>query len=156
MVAAQTLRDHLLAQLHGGQAYDTFDDIVDEFSPEQRGIVPDGAEHSAWQILEHMRLSLRDILDYCRNEDGKYTEKNWPADYWPKEAEPPTSNSWDDSKKAYLSDLSEFEELVRTGDLTAPFAWSEQGHTLLRETLLVSDHAAYHLGQLVLLRELLA
>ncbi len=155
MVAAQALRDHLIAQLHGGQAYDTFDDIVDEFSSEQRGVVPDKAEHSAWQILEHLRISLRDILDYCRNEEGKYAEKNWPEDYWPKEAEPPTPASWEDAMKAYHSDLSDFEDLVRTQDLVAPFAWSEQGHTLLREALLVSDHAAYHLGQLVLLKRLL-
>jgi len=153
MPQIQSLREHLVAQLRGGQAYDTFDDIVGEFPPDLRGAVPDKAEHSAWQILEHMRLSLRDILEFSKNEDGSYAEKNWPDDYWPKDPNPPDSTSWPHSVKAYQQDLEEMQELVQAGDLFAKFPWG-QGQTLLRETMLAADHAAYHLGQLVILRRL--
>lgn len=149
----ESLRNHLVALLRGGQAFDTFDEIVGSFPASTQGVVPQGAERSAWQILEHMRLSQRDILDYSRNDDGSYVEKEWPDEYWPQEPEPPSSRAWDEAVAAYKSDLGEIEELARTGDLFSEFPWGK-GHTLLREILLSAEHSAYHLGQLVLLREL--
>jgi hypothetical protein len=149
------LRDQICALLHGGQAYETFDDIIAEFPADKRGIVPPMAEHSAWQVLEHMRLAQRDILDYIQNEDGSYKEKKWPDDYWEKDPNPPSATSWEDSVKAFHEDRDKLEELVRTGDLFAKFAWAED-HTLLREAVLAADHNSYHLGQLVMLRRLLA
>jgi len=146
------IRQHVVALLKGGQAFDTFDHVLQEFKPEDRGIVPTGAEQSAWQIVEHMRLALRDILDYSQNENGTYREKAWPIDYWPS-SRLPNPKAWDETVKAYRHDLAELEALVsdESRDLFRPFPWAE-GHTLLREALLAADHAAYHLGQLIELK----
>lgn len=146
------VRQHLLAALKGGLAYDTFDSILNEFTSEDRGRIPQGAEHSPWQILEHMRIALRDIIDFCRNEAGGYQELKWPDEYWPTSTLPST-DAWTKTLEAYKSDLAEFVTLVAdpANDLFAPFLWGE-GQTLMREALLVTDHAAYHLGQLVELK----
>jgi hypothetical protein len=150
------LRDHVAALLRGGQAYEPFEAIVDEFPPPLRGIVPLGAEHSAWQILEHMRFTLRDILDFTRNDDGSYVQPEWPEDYWPREAAPQDEGDWIKARGAYLADRDTLESLVRDpkSELFTPFPWGD-GQTLLREALLAADHAGYHLGQMVLLRRLL-
>ena len=143
------LREHVVALLRGGQAYETFEQIVPEFTPEQRGLVPPGAENSAWQILEHMRVCLRDILDFSQNED--YIEPPM-EDYWPS-SPLPSPEAWDKSVRAYLADIAEMERLVldESRDLYEPFPWGD-GQTLLREALVAADHAAYHLGQLVELK----
>ena len=152
----QALRDHVAANLRGGQAYETFDEIVGEFRPDQRGIVPPGAGHSAWQILEHMRISQRDILDFSRNEKGEYKEKKWPEEYWPKEAAPPDPSAWDRSVQEFHADQKALEDMVNdpNRDLFAPFPWGD-GQTLLREALMTADHNGYHLGQLVMVKRLL-
>lgn len=147
------IREHLVRQLQGGLAYDTFESIVGEFSPNERGRIPEGAEHSPWQILEHMRISLRDILDFTQNEDGSYRERDWPAEYWPTEA----LGDWEGTINSYQADLKEMESLVSdlNRDLAAVFPWGE-GQSLLREALLAADHAAYHLGELVELKRWIA
>jgi uncharacterized damage-inducible protein DinB len=147
-----SIRNHIVALLRGGQAYDTFEEIAGVFAPAQRSIVPDSAEHSAWQILEHIRIAQRDILDFIRNEDGSYVIKRWPEDYWPIEPAPPDENAWDASVAAILTDRSTLEQLVLDPgrDLVTVFPWGD-GQTLLREALLVADHSSYHLGQLVIL-----
>jgi hypothetical protein len=146
------LRTHLLSLLKGGQAFDTFEDLTAEFKVDERGVMPEGAEHSAWQILEHMRITQRDILDFSQNEDGKYEEKAWPKEYWPPSLLP-SAEAWDESVRVYQSDREELERLVRDEriDLFKPFPW-DQEKTLLREILLAADHAAYHLGELVQLK----
>jgi hypothetical protein len=148
----ESVRQHLIQQLRGGQAFDSFDEIVGEFSPEMRGTVPNGAERSPWQILEHMRIALRDILDYSQNSDGSYREKKWPEEYWPKNPAP-SADGWRKSIDTFKADLAELEQLVKDGELTAAFSWSPD-HTLLREILVASDHNAYHLGELVMLRRM--
>ena len=152
----QSLRDHVVSLLRGGQAYEPFDAIVGEFTGADRGRVPAGAEHSAWQVLEHLRIAQRDILDFSQNEEGRYQELKWPDDYWPTNPEPPTAESWEQSVRAFLEDRGALEALAREEqrDLFRPFPWGS-GQTLLREILLAADHQAYHLGQLVLLRRLL-
>lgn len=156
MSESDQLRQHLAAAIRGGQAYDTFEGIVSEFKPGEYGIVPPGAERSAWQVLEHMRIALRDILDFSRNEDGSYKELDWPGEYWPDSAEP-EPGGWERTIAAYHADLREFMVLVmdEKRDLFEPFVWGD-GQTLLREALLVADHAAYHLGQLVELHRWIA
>jgi hypothetical protein len=143
------IRSHVIALLRGGQAFDTFDNMVASFAPDERGKVPAGAEHSAWQILEHLRIALRDILDFTQNEQGTYHELAWPDDYWPSEAE----GDWEKSLRSYRADVAEMEGLIsdESRSLTEPFPWGD-GQTLLREALLAADHAAYHLGQLVELK----
>ena len=156
MTSLPSLRDHVLALLRGGQAYETFEAIVGGFPPSLRGVVAPHAEHSAWQILEHMRIAQRDILDFSRNENGMYVELKWPEDYWPATAAPPADNGWDAAIEAFLADRAALEALVLDPrkDLFAPFPWGD-GQTLLREALLAADHASYHLGQIVIVRRLL-
>ncbi len=156
MEQLQALRDHVVRLLRGGHAFDTFEVITSDVPPEKRGDIPVGAEHSAWQILEHIRISQRDILDFSRNEDGSYVEKRWPDEYWPAVAGPPNDEAWDQSIEEYLADREAIEALVADDGrvLFTPFPWGD-GQTLLREALLVADHAAYHLGQLVILTRLL-
>ncbi|MFI5385657.1 MAG: DinB family protein [Fimbriimonadales bacterium] len=147
-----SLRQHVVALLRGGQAYDSFDSVVDEFRHEERWVVPPGAERSAWQIVEHMQRALRDILDFCQNESGTYIERDWPADYWPTSSSP-IKGAWEDTINAYKVDLAEMEALVQddSRDLFKQFPWGE-GQTLLREALLAADHASHHLGQLIELK----
>jgi hypothetical protein len=148
------LRQHLLALLRGGGAHVSFDDAVSDFPAELQGKIPRGTPHTAWQLLEHMRIAQQDILDFSVNPE--YQEMAWPGDYWPKSAAPPDSHAWDKSVKTFKTDLKKMEALVENpkSDLLAPIPWGT-GQTLLREALLVADHNAYHLGQLVLVRRLL-
>ena len=119
------------------------------------GQVPDGLPYSLWQLLEHMRRSQRDILDYCR-EPG-YTAGAWPEDYWPADPAPDTQMAWADSVIAFRRDLSAMVALVENTDidLLAEIPHASNGHTFLREALLVADHNAYHVGQMIAVRRLL-
>ncbi len=148
------LRKQLLALLKGGQAHATYDDAVKDLPAKLRGEVPAGLPYSAWQLVEHIRITLKDILEFSDNADGKYKELKWPDEYWPKEKEPPTEKAWTHSIAEYEKDLAAFEALVKKGDLTTPFAWGD-GQNLLREAMLVADHTAYHVGELIVLRRLL-
>lgn len=151
------LRTQLLALLAGGQAHADFETVIDGIPEEARGVRPDRVPYSAWQLLEHLRLAQRDILDFCTNGDGAgYKPMAWPAEYWPKEAGPETAGAWRTSVAAVGEDRKRFESLLTEADadLVTPFSWGE-GQNLLREALLLADHTAYHLGELVLLRRLL-
>lgn len=142
--------DWLLA---GGGAHAGFDAAVKGFPPKLRGARASGLPHTAWQLLEHMRLAQSDILDFSRNQ--KYKSLNWPDDYWP-QREQPRAGEWEKSVRQFRADLAAMRKLVsdpRT-DLNAPIPWGG-GQTILREALLVADHNAYHLGQLVLVRRAL-
>ena len=148
------LRKQLVALLTGSEAHANFDDAVKDLPVELRGKTPKGAEHSPWQLLEHLRIAQEDILDFSRNPE--YKEKEWPDDYWPKSPEPPTGKDWDHSIKAFHKDLKAMCDLVedKSTNLFAKIPHGT-GQTLLREALLVADHNAYHVGQLVLVRRLL-
>lgn len=151
------LRRQLKSLLEGGQAHATFDVAVKDMPAKLRGVVPDGVPYSAWQLLEHIRIGLRDILDFSRNHDGSYRELKWPDDYWPKNVAPPSDDAWQKSIDQIRSDRKEFEKLVDSSDdknLVTPFPWGK-GQNLLREAFLIVDHEAYHVGELVLLRRLL-
>jgi hypothetical protein len=150
------LRKQLLALLDGGQAHVTFDDVVKDLPAKLRGVVPESLPYSAWQLIEHLRITQRDILNFSAPPTGGYHAINWPDDYWPKSVEPPTEHAWDQSIAAIRSDLKHFEDLIRKpeSDLFKPFRWGD-GQNLLREALLTADHTAYHLGELVVLRRLL-
>jgi DinB superfamily len=152
----QALRKQLQALLDGGQAHATFDEAVKDFPARLRGVVPEGLPYSGWQILEHIRLAQRDILEFSRNADGRYKEKKWPEEYWPKAAEPPSAEAWEHSIAQIREDRKAFEKLLKSADdveLVAPFAWGD-GQNLLRQALLLADHDAYHLGELVVVRRL--
>jgi hypothetical protein len=147
------LRQHLLDLLHGGNAHTTFDDAVNGFPAELAGIRPDGAPHSAWELLEHIRIALEDILRF--SQSAGHVSPPWPKGYWPNSPEP-KPGQWQEAVDAVRRDLAEFESLLKdpAQDLFRKFPWGE-GQTLLREALLIADHNAYHIGQLVLIRRLL-
>jgi hypothetical protein len=146
----------LLALLEGGQAHLTFDDAIKDFPAALRGTVPQNLPYSAWQLLEHLRITQRDILNFSAPPTGGYHAIEWPDDYWPKSVEPPTQKAWDQSIGAIRTDLKHFEDLIKKpeSDLFKPFRWGD-GQNLLREALLIADHTAYHLGELIVLRRLL-
>ncbi len=148
------LRQHVVELLKGGHAHATFDQTIKNLPAELRGKKPRGAEHSAWQLLEHLRIAQWDILEFSR--DAKHKSPEWPSGYWPTKAAPPDEKAWDKSVRAFRRDLNSFCALVadESTDLFAPIPHGT-GQTILREALLAADHNAYHLGQLLLLRRFL-
>ena len=150
----QSLREHLLYVLQGGGAHDRFDDVIKDFPENLRGKKVAEVPHTAWMVLEHMRIAQWDILEFSRN--GKHVSPEFPAGYWPTSDAPPRAAAWVKSIEQFRKDLREMEGLVKNPktDLHAPLRWGD-GQTVLREALLVADHNAYHLGQLVTLRRLL-
>lgn len=148
------LRAQLAATLDWESAHATFDAAVDGVAPEMRGRQPDGLPYSPWQLLEHLRITQRDILEFCRNPD--YQEMRWPDDYWPPSVEPGSADAWDASVAAYRADRDALKALALDEgvDLFARIPHGT-GQTYLRELLLVTDHTAYHVGQLVAVRRLL-
>jgi hypothetical protein len=150
----QSLRKELDRLLAGKGAHADFDAAVNDFPPKMRGVVPQGAAHSAWQVLEHLRIAQWDMLEFSR--DAKHVSPEWPAGYWPKNAGPADADAWDKSVKAFHRDIAAMRKLVADpqSDLFTPFAHGD-GQTLLREALQMADHNAYHVGELILLRRLL-
>jgi hypothetical protein len=150
----QVLRKHLLELLAGGGAHAKFEDAIKDLPVKLRGARPDKYPHSPWMLLEHLRLAQWDILEFSRNE--KHESPKWPEGYWPKAPEPPNADAWEKSVKEFRRDLKAMEDLVADPktDLFAKIAWGD-GQTVLREALLVADHNAYHVAQLVDVRRLL-
>jgi len=148
------LREQLARALSWGDAHVDFEKVVEGVPPKLRGKVPDKSPHSLWQLLDHLRLALEDILDFSRNPG--YREKAWPEDYWPASPEPPREAAWDESVAGYRRDLADFQRLARDSsiDLFGKIPHGS-GQTYLREILLVIDHNAYHVGQMVLVRRAL-
>jgi DinB superfamily len=149
----KSLRKHLIKMLEGGDAHATFDDAVADLRPALQGKIPKGGEHSPWQLLEHLRIAQWDILEFAINP--KHKSPKWPEGYWPKAA-PPDEKAWNQSVKAFHSDMKRFTKLLAddSTDLFAKIPHGD-GQTILRQALLAADHNAYHLGQLVLVRRLL-
>ena len=131
-----------------------FDDVIKDFPPDARGVKPPRLPYTAWQIVEHLRIAQWDILEFSRDAD--HISPDFPSGYWPDTASPSDEEAWDRSVAAFRQDLREMEDLVRDPavDLFAPIPHGN-GQTVLREAMLVADHNAYHLGQLVLIRRLL-
>ena len=150
----QELRTQLKALLDGGQAHAKLDDAVTGVPFQAQGTVPEGLPYSPWQLLEHIRIAQRDILDFSDNADGSYKPMKWPDDYWPKDPVPPGESAWEASVAALRSDRAAFELLLQERDLVTPFPWGD-GQNLLREALLIADHESYHTGELIVTRRLL-
>jgi DinB superfamily len=150
----KALRKYLAEVLTWGEAHVDWKAALADFPAKQRGEKPPGAPHSAWELLEHVRLAQWDILEFSR--DPKHVSPDFPAGYWPKTPAPPSPAAWDKSMKAFEKDSHEMAKLALDPkiDLTAPIPHGS-GQTLLREILLLADHNSYHLGQFVLLRRLL-
>lgn len=150
----QTVREHVLYLLQGGGAHLGFDQAIADLPEDLRGARVEGVPHTPWRLLEHMRICQRDILEFSRNP--KHESPEFPDGYWPEGDAPPSSDSWDQSAQAFRADLQAMIELVAdpSTDLYARIPHGG-GQTILREALLVADHNAYHLGQMVLLRRCL-
>jgi len=154
MDSNHALRQELDRVLSGKGAHAGFDDAVADFPAKLRGVRPEGSPHSAWELLEHIRIAQWDMLEFSR--DSKHQSPKWPEGYWPKEPTPPSADAWDESVKACKRDLKEMRKLVTgaASDLYTPIAHGD-GQTLLREAIQMADHNAYHVGELVLLRRIL-
>jgi hypothetical protein len=148
------LREHLGKVLAWEDAHVDFEGAVEGIALDRRGEAPAGIPFSPWQLLEHLRITQHDILDFCRNP--QYRERAWPKEYWPDSPAPPNESAWDESVAQYRRDREELKRLAadRSVDLFAPIPHGG-GQTYLREILLVADHNAYHVGQLILVRRAL-
>jgi hypothetical protein len=148
------LREHVTYLLKGGGAHADFEAAVKGLPVELRGKRPKGSPHSAWELLEHMRIAQWDILEFARN--AQHQSPKWPEGYWPEKAAPPNDRAWAKSVRAFREDLNAMMALVSdpATDLFAKIPHG-QGQTILREALLAADHNAYHIGELVLTRRLL-
>ena len=150
----RALRQHLLNLLDSQNAHVNFDVVIKAWPVKLRGAKPSGQPFTAWRLLEHMRIAQWDILEFSRSP--KHVSPDWPEGYWPSGDAPPNKAAWDRSVRAFRHDLKAMKNLVAkpSTDLFARIPHGT-GQTILREALLVADHNAYHLGQLVVLRRLL-
>ncbi len=150
----EPLRSQLVKSMSGRESHIDFDSAVKEFPVEARSAKPPGVPHTAWELLEHMRIAQHDILEFSRNPQHK--SPKWPDDYWPKTEAPPDAKAWDTTVKSFEQDARALGALVADAqqDLLKPFAHGD-GQTLLREALLVATHNSYHLGQLMFLKKML-
>ncbi len=145
------LRQQIKDLLTRDEAHAGFDAAVKDMPGPLRGKVPEGSEHSPWQLLEHLRIAQWDILEFTRNP--KHVSPEFPSGYWPATAVPPNDKAWEKSVYAFRADHQALVDLVmdESSDLFAKISHGD-GQTILRQALLVADHNAYHLGQLILLR----
>jgi DinB superfamily len=150
----KALREHVDYLLQGGGAHVKFDEVIADVPVKLRGQKPAGIPHSLWMLLEHLRLAQWDILEFSRNPE--HVSPQWPKGYWPKTEAPPKPDAWNASLKKFQQDLKAMRDLVKDPkiDLFAKIPWGDS-HTILREALLVADHNAYHLGQMLDVRRLL-
>jgi hypothetical protein len=150
----KALREQVIYLLEGGGAHAKFEEVVAGIPPKLLGQKPSGLPHSLWMLLEHLRTAQGDILEFSRK--AKHVSPGWPEGYWPKTNAPPSSAAWNTSVKKFRRDRKAMQELVKDPktDLFARIPWGD-GQTVLREALLVADHNAYHLGQMLDVRRLL-
>jgi len=150
----RALRDHVVDLLKGGHAHVTLKDALADLPPKLRGAKPPGQPFTPWRLLEHIRISQGDIVEFTKS--AKHVSPEWPSGYWPASDAPPDTAAWDESVAQVERDRRAMERLVRDAD-TDLFSRIPHGtgQTVLREALVLADHNAYHLGQLVLLRRLL-
>lgn len=147
-------RTIVASSLDWHEAHATFDDAVAGLTTELRGCRPAHYPHSAWELVEHIRLTQADLVAFM--QDASYAAPKWPHDYWPSKLAPPTARAWDESIAAVRRGREELQEITTrpTLDLTATIPWGE-GQTYLRTILVAVDHTAYHVGQLIAVRRLL-
>ena len=148
------LRQNLAYLISGGGAHAKFDDVIKSIPPDLRGAKPANFPHSPWMLLEHMRIAQSDILEFSRNK--KHVSPKWPEGYWPKAAAPANAAAWNKSIQQFRADQQGMIDLVENPktELFAKIPWGD-GQTVLREALLLADHNAYHLAQIVDVRRLL-
>ncbi|WP_138431057.1 DinB family protein [Fodinibius saliphilus] len=144
----------LLEQLNGGNAHVDFNQAVQGITYKQAGISVEGVPHTIWELIEHIRIAQDDILEFCKNPE--YEEMEWPDEYWPESSSPNSEVELQASVEKVREGIDEMKSLIRNseGELQKVFTHGE-GQTLFREAMLIVDHNAYHIGQIVLVRRLL-
>ena len=148
----EALREQLVRSLDWQEAHVSFEDALKDLPADKRGARAPGFEHSVWELIEHMRIAQEDILDFCVNPKYVHNLK-WPDDYWPRHPAPPNAAAWDDSIASFTREREKVKALAReTKDLAATVPTGKPHHTYLRALLLIVDHNAYHLGQIVAVR----
>jgi hypothetical protein len=155
MEADKILRDHLLTLLQGRGAHLTFDDAVANFPPDMMNTMPPNVSYTPWHLLEHLRITQWDILEYIRNP--RHVSPSWPEGYWPARAAKANPAAWQQTSNTFRNDLQVLQTMVANPqvDLLTPIPHGYGGHTILREVLLVADHNAYHIGELGILRQVM-
>ena len=138
--------------MSGHHAHIDLDSTVEDFPVELRGVKASGAPHTAWQLLEHMRIAQWDILEFSRNP--RHKSPKWPDEYWPKDPEPTDDDAWDNSVKQINDDLEGFLALLKKEDIYKKIPHGS-GQTILREALQIADHNSYHIAEIVALRRML-
>jgi hypothetical protein len=148
------LREHVLYLLNGDGAHLEFDAVIKDIAPKQRGAKPKRGEHSPWEVLEHLRIAQRDVLESI--DSPNHVSPDFPSGYWPGSVSPPNEKAWEQSAAAFRADLKALTEIGASPsrDLLAPLP-SGAGQTILRKLFMLADHNSYHLGQMLLLRQLL-
>ncbi|MEE8148517.1 MAG: DinB family protein [Longimicrobiales bacterium] len=148
------LRRHLIDLLKSHNAHVGFEGAIRALSPDLRGARPEGHPHSPWQLLEHLRIAQWDIVEFSRH--AEHVSPAWPEGYWPTGEAPPDEKAWEESVSAFRAELEAMCGLIASPstELYAKIPWGD-GQTILREALLLADHNAYHVGQLVALRRVL-
>jgi uncharacterized damage-inducible protein DinB len=151
---SKSIRDLLIEQLEGKNAHVDFNQAVQGLTYKQTGIKVERVPHTVWELIEHIRIGQEDILEFCKNPN--YEEIDWPDDYWPESSEPVDKQELEQSIQAVRDGIEEMKEMVRDpeNDLQKPFSHGN-GQTLFREAMLIVDHNAYHIGQIVQIRRLL-
>ena len=154
MTTKEMIRAYLKDALSWQEAHINFEHAVTELPKDYRGKKPEGFPYSIWQLVEHIRIAQWDILDFTRNPD--YKERRWPDDYWPEHLAPENDAAWEQSVSAVINDRKAFIKLLDDPDidLFKPFGHGT-GQTLFRQAILIADHTAYHVGQIILIRKIL-
>lgn len=149
----QTLRDELLKQLQGGRAYMTFQDAVKDFPMKQINTKFPNGNYSPWALLEHIRITQKDILEFMTND--KYQEMQWPQDYWPPESKLANEKDWKKTIDSFEKDSKILQDMVQNPqtNLYKVIHYHGEKFTILREILVVVDHNAYHIGEFAIMRQ---
>lgn len=140
------------SSLNWEQAHVSFDHALKGLKPAARGKRARGFPHTVWQLVEHIRLAQADLLDFCANPNYRHS-LTWPDDYWPKDPAPSSGRAWTKSLSEYHRDLDALARFAveRAQTLTEKIPWGT-GQTYLRTVLVATDHASYHVGQIVAVR----
>jgi hypothetical protein len=154
-MTTDTARQQVLRLLDGGGAHMTFEEAIADFPDDAVNVEPPSVPYTPWQLVEHLRLTQRDMLDYVISAD--YPRLDWPADYWPARASTASRDQWLASVRGFVEDRTRLGSLVEDPqrDLDAPLAWAP-AHTLLRCVRIIGNHNSYHVGELAILRQVMA
>ena len=154
MTDSESWRRIVASSLDWEQAHAKLDSAIAGLAPELRGTRPANFPHSVWDLLDHIRRTQKDLLEFCTNPN--YKEITWPDDYWPSGHEPPSEEVWRESLRAIRQDRIELEKFTTESDLDLTTRIPHgSGQTYLRTVLLAVDHASYHIGQIIAVRRLL-